>query len=233
MFDTILQLPLFQGISTESLTKILDKAILHFEKKEAGEVIIERGTQCNSLVYILRGEVEKSTEGMGESPYEVSEFMTGPYLIEPNSMFGLDTFFKSTYIAHTDVDMMSVSKEFMNSILLKDDVFLLNYINILCRRTQVLEDKIWAFPHPNATSILCEVMLSHFESQTGRKSLYINVEDLAFKSNVLRSKVKQILKNLEQRGLLQLSGRSIDIPDASLLADYSRSIIEGGQDDMS
>ena len=233
MFDKLLQLPLFQGISTDSLTTILDKVKLHFEKKFEGEVIVESGKSCDGLIFILHGEVEKTTIGMSENPYEVSEFMTAPYLIEPSSLFGMTTDYKSTYTACCDVDIMSVSKESLKEVLLKNDIFQLNYLNMLCRRYQNLESRIWTLPSPNTTCLICEIIMSHFETTTGRKSLYINIEDLAFKSNILRIQVKQILKKLEQQGLLQVNGRSINIPDASLLADYSHSMVEGGLEDMS
>ena len=42
MFDTLLQLPLFQGLCHEDFTSILDKVKLHFIKHKAGETIIEK-----------------------------------------------------------------------------------------------------------------------------------------------------------------------------------------------
>ena len=43
MFDTLLQLPLFQGLCHEDFTSILDKVKLHFIKHKVGETIIESG----------------------------------------------------------------------------------------------------------------------------------------------------------------------------------------------
>ena len=48
MFDTLLQLPLFQGLCHEDFTSILDKVKLHFIKHKAGETIIENGSPCKS-----------------------------------------------------------------------------------------------------------------------------------------------------------------------------------------
>ena len=233
MFDTLLELPLFQGISTKSLTKILEKAKLHFEKREAGEAIVESGSRCDGLIFILRGEVEKTTVGMGESAYEDSEYFDAPYLPEPASVFGLTTTYRSTYIASTDVDTMSVSKVTIADVLMKDEIFRLNYLNTICRRMQSLEDSIWESPLPTSTSIVCHSILNHFETFTGRKSLFIDMSDLASKGNILRIKVKQALKELEKKNLLQVNGRSIEIPDASLLVAYSHSIVEGGLDEIS
>ena len=41
MFDTLLQLPLFQGLAQEDFTNILGKVKLSFTKHKAGEVIVK------------------------------------------------------------------------------------------------------------------------------------------------------------------------------------------------
>ena len=53
MFDTLLQLPLFQGLCHEDFTSILDKVKLHFIKHKVGETIIESGSPCKHLCFLL------------------------------------------------------------------------------------------------------------------------------------------------------------------------------------
>ena len=53
MFDTLLQLPLFQGLCHEDFTSILDKVKLHFIKHKAGETIIKSGNPCTQLCFLL------------------------------------------------------------------------------------------------------------------------------------------------------------------------------------
>ena len=57
MFDTLLQLPLFQGLCHEDFTSILDKVKLHFIKHKAGETIIGNGSPCKQLRFLLKGKV--------------------------------------------------------------------------------------------------------------------------------------------------------------------------------
>ena len=59
MFDTLLQLPLFQGLCHEDFTSILDKVKLHFIKHKVGETIIESGSPCKQLCFLLKGEIPK------------------------------------------------------------------------------------------------------------------------------------------------------------------------------
>ena len=100
MFDTLLQLPLFQGLCHEDFTSILDKVKLHFIKNKAGETIIENGSPCKQLRFLLKGKVSIVTTSK-ENIYTVIEQMEAPYLIEPQSLFGMNTNYASSYIAHT------------------------------------------------------------------------------------------------------------------------------------
>ena len=94
MFDTLLQLPLFQGLCHEDFTSILDKVKLHFIKHKVGETIIESGSPCKQLCFLLKGEVSIVTSSK-ENIYTVIEQMEAPYLLEPQSLFGMNTHYTS------------------------------------------------------------------------------------------------------------------------------------------
>ena len=57
MYDTLLQLPLFQGLCKNDFTSILGKVKLHFRKYNADEIIVEQGEPCTELIFLLNGEI--------------------------------------------------------------------------------------------------------------------------------------------------------------------------------
>ena len=122
MFDTLLQLPLFQGLCHEDFTSILDKVKLHFIKHKVGETIIESGSPCKQLCFLLKGEVSIVTSSK-ENIYTVIEQMEAPYLLEPQSLFGMNTHYTSAYVAHTEAHTVSISKAFVLSDLFKYEIF--------------------------------------------------------------------------------------------------------------
>lgn len=85
MFDTLLQLPLFQGLAQEDFTRILEKVKLHFTKHKPGELLLKEGTSCHELVFVLKGEVASSTSSV-DSSYSFTEYFPAPYLIEAYSI---------------------------------------------------------------------------------------------------------------------------------------------------
>ena len=57
MYDKLLLLPLFQGLCKEDFTNILEKVKLHFQKYTSGHYIARQDALCNSLIFILQGQV--------------------------------------------------------------------------------------------------------------------------------------------------------------------------------
>ena len=125
MFDTLLQLPLFQGLAQEDFTNILGKVKLHFTKHKSGDIIISSGTACDRFIFTLKGEVTSITATSSES-YSILEYNSAPYLIEPQSMFGMNTSYVATYIASTELHTVSIDKSFVLNQLFDYDIFRLN-----------------------------------------------------------------------------------------------------------
>ena len=110
-----------------------------------GETIIESGSPCKQLCFLLKGEVSIVTSSK-ENIYTVIEQMEAPYLLEPQSLFGMNTHYTSAYVAHTEAHTVSISKAFVLSDLFKYEIFRLNYMNIVSNRAQNLYSRLWEEP---------------------------------------------------------------------------------------
>ncbi|MEY8686974.1 Crp/Fnr family transcriptional regulator [Bacteroides sp. AN502(2024)] len=216
MFDTLLQLPLFQGLCHEDFTSILDKVKLHFSKYKAGEAIIKRGSPCTQLCFLLKGEVSIVTNSK-ENIYTVIEQMEAPYLIEPQSLFGMNTHYNSSYIAHTEVHTVSISKAFVLSDLFKYEIFRLNYMNFVSNRAQNLYSRLWEEPTQDLKSKIIRFFLLHCEKMQGEKIFKVKMDDLARYLDDTRLNTSKALNELQDNGLLELRRKEILIPDAQKL----------------
>lgn len=216
MFDTLLQLPLFQGLCHEDFTSILDKVKLHFIKHKAGETIIESDTPCTQLCFLLKGEVSIVTNSK-EDIYTVIEQMEAPYLIEPHSLFGMNTNYNSSYIAYTEVHTVSISKAFVLSDLFKYEIFRLNYMNIVSNRAQNLYSRLWEEPIQDLKSKIIRFFLLHCEKTQGEKIFKVKMDDLARYLDDTRLNTSKALNELQDSGLLELRRKEILIPDAQKL----------------
>ena len=216
MFDTLLQLPLFQGLCHEDFTSILDKVKLHFIKHKAGETIIENGSPCKQLRFLLKGKVSIVTTSK-ENIYTVIEQMEAPYLIEPQSLFGMNTNYASSYIAHTEAHTISISKAFVLSDLFNYDIFRLNYMNIVSNRAQNLYSRLWEEPTIDLKEKISRFFLLHCEKTQGEKIFKVKMDDLARYLDDTRLNTSKALNELQDKGLIELRRKEILIPDAQKL----------------
>ena len=212
MFDTLLQLPLFQGLCHEDFTDILEKVKLDFTKHKAGEVIIKKEDKCDKLLFILKGEVSMMTSS-DKKQFSLIETLEGPYLIEPQSLFGMNTSYASSYIAKTEVHTVNICKSFVLHQLFKYEIFRLNYMNIISNRAQNLYSKQWEVPTEDLEKSMISFIVSHCEKLTGEKIIKIKMEDLALHLNCTRLSISKALNILQKKGIILLRRKEIVIPD--------------------
>ncbi len=218
MFDTLLQLPLFQGLAQEDFTNILAKVKLHFIQHKPGETLVKRGDICHQLLFVLKGEVIVATSAMNDS-YTFTESIQTPFLVEPQSLFGMNTSYFSTYIAHTEVHTVEISKAFVLSDLFKYEIFRLNYMNIISNRAQTHANRLWLNAPDGLKERIIRFILSHLERAYGEKKLKTKMEDLAFIMNETRGNVSKALNEMQEDGLIKLHRGEIVIPKAENLVD--------------
>lgn len=216
MFDTLLQLPLFQGLAQEDFTNILGKVKLHFTKHKTGDLIVSGGTTCDRFIFTLKGEVTSLTTAANES-FSILEYNPAPYLIEPQSMFGMNTNYVATYIASTELHTVSIEKSFVLNELFRYDIFRLNFINIISNRAQQLNTRLWSEAGNSVEKRICFFILNHIERPSGEKILKIKMEELGRIVNENRITISKALNSLQEQGLLKLHRGEIVIPQAEKL----------------
>lgn len=216
MFNTLLKLPLFQGLSQEDFTNILGRVKLHFIKYKAEDIIVKSDTPCQALIFLLKGEVNVQTTPTGRF-FTYIETINTPYLIEPEALFGMNPHFKATYVAKTEVSVMTIDKMLVLKELLKHNVFRLNYVNSVSNRVQSIYSRLWKTPSSGTEKKVIHFMLTYAEKLEGEKTILVKMEDLAEIIDDTRLNVSKVLNELQERGLIELRRKVIYIPEISKL----------------
>ena len=112
MYDNLLQLPLFQGLCKDDFTTIIEKVKFHFLNYKENDIIRNQGDTCNQLVFLLSGEITQKVANEEEG-YTLSETLHAPHIIEPYSLFGMDTRYTATYLAKTDATLLTIDKAYV------------------------------------------------------------------------------------------------------------------------
>ena len=61
MYQQLMQLPLFQGVSAEKITALVEKLPFHFLKYRNGEQVFAAGDPCTHIKFIVSGQVRLET----------------------------------------------------------------------------------------------------------------------------------------------------------------------------
>lgn len=216
MYDTLLELPLFQGLTKENITSIIEKVKIGFHRFENKQNIALQSSKCNNLIFIINGKVKIITKDEKYN-FTIEENIEGPYIIEPQSLFGMNTNFHSSYIADKEVETLSINKNYILTNLCKYEIFNLNYLNILSNRAQSVYNKLWNSHIGNTEEKIMNFLFFRCATSYGKKILFITMEDLAALIDDTRINVSKALNTLQEKNLLLLSRKKIIINDMSLL----------------
>lgn len=211
MYDTLLSLPLFQGMSQADFNSLLQKVRLDFVRFEEGSTIISAGERCKSFAFLISGTVESSREGMdGKLLY--MEQIEAPFLIESYSMFGRAGSYQRTYTAVTPCSFLMVDKQYIYTELGKYNICRMNLLNILSGRVQQLDSHVWTLEESSLHGRIIRFIKGLSDTQTGTKKLSIKMNDLALMMDATRLNVSRELNALEAKGLISLRRKEIFIP---------------------
>jgi CRP-like cAMP-binding protein len=171
------------------------------------------------LFFLLNGSILAHTADK-EHNYALSEVFKAPYIIEPYSLFGMDTCFKATYQANEEAKLLSIDKQFIYNELNNYEIFRLNYLNMLSNRCQTASQKLWNGHIGTLEEKFASFLLNRCQRADGEKYLQITMEDLGNLINETRINVSRMLNDLQQKGLLQLKRKEIYIPALDKLTEH-------------
>lgn len=135
MYELLMQLPVFQGISDEQLTEIIEKIPFSFCQYEPGQVIIPQGEVCHSLTFVLSGTVRTQTPTFGHR-VQIMQAFEAPYTMPFYNLFGAETRHHDTVSAETRVGIMQLDKANFMRVLQQNPILLINVMNMLCTNAQ-------------------------------------------------------------------------------------------------
>ena len=211
MYDILLSLPLFQGMSQTDFNSLLQKIRLDFVRYEAGSTIISAGQRCNSFAFLINGKVESSRDGMNGN-LSFMELIDAPCLIEPYSMFGRAGSYQRSYTAIGICSLLMVDKQYIYTELGKYNICRMNLLNILSGRVQQLDSHLWNMDGITLRERIIRFIKGLSDFQSGQKRLSIKMNDLAVLMDATRLNVSKELNAMEADGIISLRRKEILVP---------------------
>ena len=210
MYESLLCLPYFQGMSKDDITAILGKVTVEFKRYGEGETIFRRGDSCDQLVILTQGRIS-STATAPDETFTITEKLHAPIAIEPYSLFGYETNFKKEYTACEKCTLLTIDKQHIFGELSNHNVFIMNFLNIICRRAQLMPHNIWNYTHTSIKGRIARFIALHCDTPRGEIKMNIKMERLATLLNETRLNISKALNEMQDSGHLTLHRGSITI----------------------
>lgn len=229
MFETLMGLPLFKGVSIERMEKTVGSNKFHFLKYLPDTVIYNAGDPCSDVTFILSGTV-KATIVNPDGRFTVRYQIDARDVISPDFLFGRHTTFPMTVTAVDSVSILRIPKNDYINILESDKVFLFNYLNLLSVNAQKAMEGILAV----STGDIPERIAYWISALTQPRAHSIVLEcrrrDLSALFGVHIISLKNTLEAMHQQGLLDYTPTTITIHDRRALLALLHNHSEGPED---
>lgn len=211
IYDKLIGLPLFQGMSSSDLQDIVSRVRFGFRRYSKNTTIISGSDKCDGLLFLLDGETDMVSVSADHS-YRVTEDFVAPGIIEPERVFGLQQHYMRTYRTRTICHLLHIGKD--DVVLLSSEfmVFRLNLLNIISTQSQRYQKELWRHHPENIQERIQRFFFLHSATQTGKKVFHIKMRQLAAETGLTRNEVSAALNAFESSGKLVLQRGIITIP---------------------
>lgn len=211
LYDNLLALPLFQGMSRSDLAMVAGQTKFDFHKFSDGKIVAKEGDPCRHFRFLLKGEllVESFSD---DYAYRVVEDISAPEIIQPEHLFGLHQRYTRNYTTKGDCNMMQLDKKEVLKLTNQYEIFRLNLLNIVATQTQKANHRVWRKAPEEVRDHIIRFFESHCTRPAGEKMFYIKMRRLALEVNDSRLDVSKALNDLQEQGLIELFRGRIHIP---------------------
>ena len=223
MYEKLMELPLFQGVSRDKLSELIEKTPFHFVKYNNGQQIVPSGEVCTHIRFVISGDVRLDLSSSNRKVV-ISETLAGPDVIGADYLFGINTFYPFNATALTDCGILQIVKSDFVNILMSDKVFLFNILNILSRNSQKSTFGIMSLSSGSIAERLAFIITSL--TQRGSKDIKLTYEqkDLCSILGVQRSSLINALDKLENEGVIEYTLSEITVISRGALLDILHSV---------
>jgi CRP-like cAMP-binding protein len=183
-------------------------------------MISQSGEPVNSLIVVMSGLVKGEMVDYAGRVIKIED-IPAPGALAPAFMFGKNNRFPVNVIAVTDVELLLIEKSDFLKLLMKNDILLVNFLNIISSRSQFLSEKIKFLNFKTIKGKLAFYILQIAGKDEMQVTLGMTQNDLADFFGVARPSVGRALSELEAEGYLEAHGKTIKIIDKEGLAELT------------
>ena len=219
-FSLLSTAPLFKGISPDEIETILRSVPNRVKKFQSGSMISQSGEPVNSLMVVINGVVKGEMVDYAGRIIKIED-IPAPGTVASAFMFGSRNRFPVNVIAVSDGELLLIEKSDFLALLTKNDIVLVNFLDMISNRSQFLSEKIKFLNFKTIRGKLAQYILQKAGKDKSTVNLDMTQNDLAEYFGVTRPSVSRALGEMETDGYIEAKGKNINIYDKKGLVDLT------------
>jgi CRP/FNR family transcriptional regulator, dissimilatory nitrate respiration regulator len=217
-YSLLSEAPFFKGLTATDIEVILSEVPVRIRKFQAGSLISQSGEPVNSLMIVITGAVKGEMVDYAGRVIKIED-IPAPGAIAPAFIFGSRSRFPVNVIAVSDGELLLIEKQYFLELLMKNDIILVNYLDMISNRSQFLSEKIKFLNFKTIKGKLAYYLLQKAGKEKLSFVLDMTQNELADFFGVARPSVGRVLGELETEGYIEAKGKNIKFIDKEGLAD--------------
>lgn len=218
MYELIMDLPLFKGISSDHVSQFLEKTQISFTRCKKGDIIYREGDPCIDVCYLISGSLKLNHRFAGGDCL-ISEFVAEGSVLSVDRLFGMNTYYADTAEALSNVSIMRFPKDQYLRLLSTDPIYLMNALNYLSLRAQRPVDNLSKIRSGSLLSFLSYWIGILTLSRSNVIEIQATRKTLCRLTNISPTSLKNQISRLRQEGLISVVKNNIKIVSRSELID--------------
>lgn len=211
MIPTLVNNPLFRGITPERLLADLEEISFHTRSYKKGEILAQQGDVCNRLVILTKGSVRGEMIDYSGRLIKVED-ITAPRAIAPLFLFGEQNRYPVEVTANEPTEVIELPKSSVLSLFRKNEQFLENYMNLSANYARTLSDKLFFMSFKTIRQKLASYLLRLYkQQQQAHIPLDRSQQELSDYFGVSRPSLARELAHMQEDGLLIADRKHITI----------------------
>jgi CRP/FNR family transcriptional regulator, dissimilatory nitrate respiration regulator len=219
-YAVLLNAPLFKGLDMAEIETIISGVPHRIKKFQSGMLISQSGVQVNSLIIVIRGVVKGEMVDYAGRVIKIED-IPAPGALASAFMFGNKNIFPVNVIGVSDGELLLIDKPDFLKLLMRNDIILVNFLDMISNRSQFLSEKIKFLNFKTIKGKLAHYILQKAGMERTTILLDRTQNDLADFFGVARPSVARAIGDLEEEGYIEAKGKSIKILNKKGLADLT------------
>ncbi len=218
MYEILMGLPLFKGVSDEKISEIVEKTKFHFLKYTEGSVMINAHDPCTHIKFVISGSV-RSTIANSDGRFKMSQTLRAPSVIAPEFLFGKAPFYPNSVVALEPTGLLQISKNDYMKILNTNEIFMYNFLNTLSMNAQKAVEGILSITSGSLEERIAFWIISLTQRGGRDIALTCKARDLYALFGVQRTSFIATLEGMKQRGIIEYDNQEIRINSRDALLE--------------